>query len=63
MSVTVEPASGPVVIVPDTVDELVTDPGWLAECDQVRAALYREWLPGCRGAWRDRLDVVLGAVR
>lgn len=51
-------------VVPDTADELITDLRWQAACDQVRAALYREWLPACRGAWRDELlPVPLGGVR
>lgn len=54
MSVTVELASGR-VIVPDTVDELVTDPAWQAPCDQVRAALHRTWLPVYGGHVRDAL--------
>jgi hypothetical protein len=52
--VRIELVSG-VVCVPDTVEELVTDPGWQARCDQVRAALHRGWQPGWGGAVRVRL--------
>lgn len=51
MSVRIEPVSG-AVNVPNTVDELVTDPGWQARCDQVRAALFRTSLPTFPGTVR-----------
>lgn len=62
MSVRSGPTAG-VLIMPDTVEELVTDPAWLATCDQVRAALHRKWLPSCRGARRDRLGLITGGVQ
>jgi hypothetical protein len=58
VGVRIEWVSG-VVSVPDTVEELVTDPGWVARCDQVRAGLHRGWRPGWGGAVR----VELGADR
>jgi hypothetical protein len=48
MSVRTEPAVG-AVHVPDTVDELVTDPGWQARCDQLWAVLHCTTLPAHPG--------------
>lgn len=63
MSVRIELVSG-AVNVPDTVDELVTDPGWQAQCDQVRAALHRSSLPVYGGHVRDELAAKrLGGAR
>jgi hypothetical protein len=63
VSVRIEPVSG-AVIVPDTVDALVTDVGWQAQCDQVRVALHRTWLPVYGGQVRDALTARrLGGAR
>jgi hypothetical protein len=51
VSVRIELAAGAVNI-PNTADELVTDPGWQAQCDQVRAALHRTTLPHSAGTVR-----------
>lgn len=63
MTVRIGPAVG-AVTVPDTLDEVVTDVGWQAECDQVRAALRRTWLPVYGGHVCDELAAErLGGAR
>lgn len=63
MSVRTEPATS-TVDMPDTVDEMVIDPGWQAQCDQVRAALHRTWLPVNGGYVRNELTAErLGGAR
>lgn len=54
VSVRIEPEMG-AQVVPDTADELVTDRGWRAQCDQVRAALHRTTLPVYGGSVDDEL--------
>ena len=60
MSVTISRPTG-AVIMPDSADGRTTNLRW--RTDQIRAALHREWLPGCRGAWSDRLDSMVGGAR